>query len=338
MLAELRIVDLGVIGEASIELSPGFTAVTGETGAGKTMIVTGLALLVFLVPPLAWGGGWSDWLYRACVLLIIACPCALVIATPVSIVAGLTALARRGVLIKGGAHLESIGRLAALAVDKTGTITEGKPRVQSVEPLGAASEAEVLRLAAAVDVHSSHPLARAVVEHAAARGVAFPRAGQYQARPGRGAQGTVDGHPYFVGNHRFTHELGICSEDIERRLAAGIKSTGGRVRLHICGNTRKLLPLMGQVGADLVDLDSPSPLDEARAAMGPTQVLLGNLDPVRTLRDGTPETVTAAISHCYAGAGPCFIVGAGCEIARGTPEANVHALVEFARRHVPGQG
>src|SRR5690606_28960258 len=112
------------------------------------------------------GGGWSDWLYRACVLLIIACPCALVIATPVSIVAGLTALARRGVLIKGGAHLESIGRLSALAVDKTGTITEGKPRVQSVEPLGAASEDEVLRLAAAVDVHSSHPLANAVVAHA----------------------------------------------------------------------------------------------------------------------------------------------------------------------------
>jgi MtaA/CmuA family methyltransferase len=119
----------------------------------------------------------------------------------------------------------------------------------------------------------------------------------------------------------------------EQRLVAGIRSAGGRVRLHICGNTRKLLRFMGQAGADLVDLDSPSPMDEARAAMGPRQALLGNLDPVRTLRDGTPESVTDAIAACYAGAGPRYIVGAGCEIARETPEANVHALIAFARAH-----
>ncbi len=185
-----------------------------------TPIVTGIALLIFLVPPLLFGGDWSDWLYRACVLLIIACPCALVISTPVSIVAGLTALARRGVLVKGGAHLEAIARLDALALDKTGTITEGRPTVQGVEIVGPISEADILRLAAAIDAHSSHPLARAVVEHAHRRGVAFPRALDYQNRSGRGAQGFIDGHAYFVGNHRFTHELGVCSEDIERRLAA----------------------------------------------------------------------------------------------------------------------
>jgi len=185
-----------------------------------TPVVTAVALLVFLVPPLAVNGDWNVWLYRACVLLIIACPCALVISTPVSIVAGLTALARRGVLVKGGAHLETIGRLKALAVDKTGTITEGKPKVQGVESVGSATEGDILRIAAGIDDHSAHPLAKAVVAHAQERQVAFMRAENYQARSGRGAEGRVDGHDYFVGNHRFTHELGVCSEDVERRLSA----------------------------------------------------------------------------------------------------------------------
>jgi Cd2+/Zn2+-exporting ATPase len=193
-----------------------------------TPIVTVVALLIFLVPPLAFHGEWSVWLYRACVLLIIACPCALVISTPVSIVAGLMALARRGVLVKGGAHLEAVARLRALAVDKTGTITEGRPAVQGVDIIGQHTEEDILRFAAAVDAHSSHPLAAAVVRHAEKRGVKFERARDYQNRSGRGAQGFIDGHAYFVGNHRFTHELGVCSEDIERRLAA-IESKGQSV-------------------------------------------------------------------------------------------------------------
>lgn len=185
-----------------------------------TPAVTVLALLIFLIPPLLMDGDWSTWLYRSCVLLIIACPCALVISTPVSIVAGLTALARRGVLVKGGAHLETIGRLKGLAVDKTGTITEGKPKVIGVETLGTSTEADVLRIAAAIDDHSAHPLSKAVVAQARERKIEFNRAENYQARSGRGAEGFVDGHAYFVGNHRFTHELGVCSQDIENRLAA----------------------------------------------------------------------------------------------------------------------
>lgn len=193
-----------------------------------TPAVTLVALLVFLIPPLFMNGDWSEWLYRACVLLIIACPCALVISTPVSIVAGLTALAKRGVLVKGGAHLEAIAKLKALAIDKTGTITEGKPTVQGVEPLGQNTEQQVMRIAAAIDAHSAHPLAKAVVAHADQNRVEYPRAENYQNRTGRGAEGVVDGHPHFVGNHRFTHELGVCSEDVERRLAA-IESRGHSV-------------------------------------------------------------------------------------------------------------
>ncbi|HVT71941.1 MAG TPA: heavy metal translocating P-type ATPase [Lacunisphaera sp.] len=185
-----------------------------------TPAITAVALLVFLVPPLLLHSDSSTWLYRACVLLIIACPCALVISTPVSIVAGLTALARQGVLVKGGAHLETIGRLQALAVDKTGTITEGKPRVQSVELVAAKSPRDVLHIAAAIDDHSAHPLARAVVAYARDQNTPYTRAEGYQNRSGRGAEGVVDGHAYFVGNHRFAHQLGVCSEELERRLAA----------------------------------------------------------------------------------------------------------------------
>ena len=178
-----------------------------------------LALLVGLVPPLLFGAGWMDWIYRALVLLVIACPCALVISTPVSVISGLTAMARRGVLIKGGAYLEALGGLRVLAVDKTGTITEGKPRVFEVLPFNSVQAADVLRIAAAIDTHSTHPLAQAVVRHAEELNVAFYPAENYQAKTGRGAEATIAEHSYFVGNHRFAHELGVCSEKLETTLA-----------------------------------------------------------------------------------------------------------------------
>jgi len=178
-----------------------------------------LALLVALVPLLSAGGEWMAWAYRALALLVIACPCALVIATPVSIVSGLTALARRGVLIKGGAYLEAVGRLRALAVDKTGTITQGKPRVTSVLPLTNLSEEEVLARSAAIDCHSTHPLAVAVVAEAKERGVTFEAALNYESLSGRGAQGMIGGHPHFIGNHKLAHGLGVCSPELEDRLA-----------------------------------------------------------------------------------------------------------------------
>ena len=190
-----------------------------------TPAVTVAALLVFLVPPLLMGGAWPVWLYRACALLIIACPCALVISTPVSIVASLAALAGRGVLIKGGAHLESLARLRSIAVDKTGTITEGKPRVLDVIPWGDKTADEVVCLAASIDEHSSHPLAQAIVIYAYDRKIVLMPADNYQASSGRGGEAVIEGHRYFVGNHRFTHELGVCSPDLEKRLAE-IEATG----------------------------------------------------------------------------------------------------------------
>jgi len=189
-----------------------------------TPVVMVLAILVCLIPG-AITGDWSIWFYRSLVLLVIACPCALVISTPVSVVSGLTAMARRGVLIKGGAYLEIVGKLRALAVDKTGTITRGRPEVTEVIPLTEKSSEEIVKIAGAIDTHSDHPIAIAITDYAKAQNIELSSATSYQSQTGRGADGTLDGHHYFVGNHRYTHELGVCSEEIESRLH-GVESKG----------------------------------------------------------------------------------------------------------------
>jgi len=119
----------------------------------------------------------------------------------------------------------------------------------------------------------------------------------------------------------------------ERKLIEGIKASGALVRLHICGSTRRLFSWMGQLDADIVDLDYPAPIAEARAAMGERQMLLGNIDPVRVLRDGTPESIEAALAECHRQAGKRYITGAGCEVPRGTPAANVNAMRRYAESH-----
>ncbi len=177
-----------------------------------------LAIVLAIAPPLLFAQPWDVWIYRALVMLVIACPCALVISTPVSVVSGLTAMARAGVLIKGGAYLEALASLRALAVDKTGTITEGKPRVQEAIPWNNTSLPEIIRIAATLDVQSSHPLAQAVVAYATEQGVALDTATDFQSITGRGAKGSIGGHAYFVGNHRLAHELGVCTPELETKL------------------------------------------------------------------------------------------------------------------------
>lgn len=176
------------------------------------------AILAFIVPPLAFGQDWNVWFYRALVLLVVACPCALVLATPVSIVSGLTAMARRGVLVKGGAFLEALGRLRAIAVDKTGTITEGRPRVLKIVTLEETTEQELLSVAASIERLSSHPLAQAVIEFAQSKNIAIKEAVDFENVVGKGAQASIESHDYFVGNHRMAHELGVCTPELESQL------------------------------------------------------------------------------------------------------------------------
>jgi MtaA/CmuA family methyltransferase len=123
----------------------------------------------------------------------------------------------------------------------------------------------------------------------------------------------------------------------EKQLVEGIHAAGPHVRLHICGNTRRILKGMGETQSDIVDLDSFSPLDEGRAQMGPGQVLGGNLHPVSLLLNGSPEGVREATALCHRGAGNRYIVAAGCEIPRGTPHENLIAMGEYARSHRPEQ-
>src|SRR5690606_9854691 len=170
------------------------------------VVATALGLLV--LPPLAGLGTWGEWFYRALVLLVVACPCALVISTPVTIVSALAGAARRGILIKGGLHLENAGRARVVAFDKTGTLTTGTPAVTAVVPLGGAATTEVIRLAAAAERRSEHPLALAIVRHAEEMGLDVPAATDTEALPGRGVRARIDGAEVVVGNVRLLEELG----------------------------------------------------------------------------------------------------------------------------------
>lgn len=170
---------------------------------GMMLLAAGIAVL----PPLLLGGSWYTWFYEALVILVIACPCALVISTPVSIVAGLSAAARAGVLVKGGVYLEMPARVRAIALDKTGTLTLGHPEVQRVEGLDGTSEEELLRLAAALESSSEHPLARAILRRAEQDGLTVQPAQDFQAITGKGATATIDGSQYWIGSHRLVHEM-----------------------------------------------------------------------------------------------------------------------------------
>jgi Cd2+/Zn2+-exporting ATPase len=174
-----------------------------------TPVVMSVALLTAVLPPLLLGAPWSDWIYKALALLILACPCALVISTPVSIVSAIGAASRQGVLIKGGAHLEAAGTVTAVAFDKTGTLTEGTPRVTAILSFNGATQDEVLAFAAAVERDSEHPLADAVLHAAAARGVDVAAAHDFESLPGRGARAGVNGSTFYVGNTRLFEEIGV---------------------------------------------------------------------------------------------------------------------------------
>lgn len=205
-----------------------------------TPIVFAVALAVAVVPPLLLGAEWMPWIYKALVLLVIACPCALVISTPVTVVSGLAAAARAGILIKGGVYLEQGGKLRSLALDKTGTITQGKPEVMDVLPLQGDALSH-LQLAAALADRSDHPVSTAVSRHwqSEALGLGLSSVSEFEALAGRGTKGRIDGKWYYLGNHRLVEELRICSDATEQVLS---KLEGeGKTAVVLCDETAPLL-------------------------------------------------------------------------------------------------
>ena len=173
---------------------------------------------VAIVPPLLSGGSWSEWVYKGLAVLLIGCPCALVISTPAAIAAGLSSGARRGLLIKGGAVLEKLGRVTMVALDKTGTLTEGRPQVTDIVGIGR-SEREVLALAAALETGSSHPLAKAILAQAAEQSVTIPAVSASAAVNGKGVVGTADGLELFLGSPSAAEARGARLDTISEQIS-----------------------------------------------------------------------------------------------------------------------
>ena len=236
-----------------------------------TPVVFVFALAVALIPPLFMGGVWFDWVYRALVLLVVACPCALVISTPVTIVSGLAAAARKGILVKGGVYLESGHKLDFLALDKTGTLTHGKPVQTDYMPLDPAYQDTAVLLAASLAARSDHPVSLAVAKAAVDKNLQLSAVDKFAALTGRGVRGEMDGQLYHLGNHRLVEELGLCSPALEETLDALEKQ--GKTVVLLCAASG---PLALFAVADTVKASSREAIRELHELGVKTLMLTGD--------------------------------------------------------------
>jgi len=237
-----------------------------------------LAFLVATIPPL-FLGNWTAWFYQSMVVLLISCPCALVISTPVTVTAALTSAARKGVLIKGGTYLEAAARIRAVAFDKTGVLTKGEPEVRRVIPLNGYSVESVLRLLGSIEQRSEHPFARAIARYVKANGITTEAATNIEALPGKGAQGVVDGGRFWVGSTRLAREMKLTDESLAHLEGA---ANGSMIA---CGTDKELVALVEI--QDSVRPEAASVLKSLRAAGVEKLVML----------TGDSSTVAAAVGQ-----------------------------------------
>ncbi|GAB3245120.1 heavy metal translocating P-type ATPase [Chitinimonas naiadis] len=293
-----------------------------------TPVVFAIALAVAVLPPMLMYGGWFDWVYKALVLLVIACPCALVISTPVSIVSGLAAAARHGILIKGGVYLEEGRKLKWLALDKTGTITHGKPVLTDTVLLEQVDGLDAVQIATSLAARSDHPVSLAIAEAGELAGVVLLEVGDFAALPGRGVRGVVGGVPYQLGNHRLIHELGVCSDELEAQLGA-LEEVGKTVIL--LTNGRRVLALFAV--ADTVKQSSRHAIQTLHSLGIKTVMLTGdNPHTARAIADQVgideargdqlPEDKQLAI-QTYALEGTVGMVGDGINDAPALARADI---------------
>lgn len=270
-----------------------------------TPAVFAIAMAVAVLTPFLMGLTWLEAIYKALVLLVIACPCALVISTPVTVVSGLAAGARRGILIKGGTYLEDARLLKAVALDKTGTITEGKPKLVQWRVWGAGDEAAAQQMAASLAGRSDHPVSKAIIQGLEEPG---PEAENFKALPGRGVEGVVNGARLVLGNHRLIHEQGLCTPELEAELA--IHEKQGRT-VTLLADDLRVLALFAV--ADTIRETSKQAIVDLKA-LGVTSVML----------TGDNTATAKAIAAL-----------AGIDDARGDllPEAKLDAIKEMQKRY-----
>jgi Cd2+/Zn2+-exporting ATPase len=193
-----------------------------------TPLVVGVAIVAAVVVPLVGGGAWEVWFVRGLTLLVLACPCAFVISTPVSVVSGITSAARHGVLVKGGSHLEAMGDLEAVALDKTGTLTTGELAVTDVVPLNDNTERDVLRCARGLEARSEHPIGEVIVDHAAAESVEADGIDDFESITGKGVRATLGGTPHYAGKPGLFEELGFDLSHVHAATDGGVVTTRSR--------------------------------------------------------------------------------------------------------------
>jgi Cd2+/Zn2+-exporting ATPase len=291
-----------------------------------TPIVFVVAIVVAVVPPLVDAGSFRDWLYRALVLLVLACPCALVISTPVTVVAGLGGAARRGILIKGGVHLENARRLRTVALDKTGTLTVGRPQLIDLVNLSDRPDDELLQIAASIEAHSEHPVAHAI---AAAHTGARLTVSDVEAIPGRGIVATVDGRIHRLGNHSLVEHAGVCTPELEARLAAF--ESEAKTAIVLLDHTG---PLAILTVADEVKPTSLDAVTDLRRLGIATVMLTGDNQRTATAiaarvgiadarGDLLPDDKLAAITDLVAQQGPVGMIGDGVNDAPALARADL---------------
>jgi len=299
---------IALVEEAQAQKAPAQAFVERFAAIYTPAVIAG-AVLIAAVPPLFLGQPAWPWIYRALVLLVIACPCALVISTPVAVVCGLARAARAGVLIKGGKFLEALGQLKALAFDKTGTLTRGAPEVMEVRPVNGTDPREVLRLAAAVEAQSEHSLAAAILRAARAQGIPWPEATGFTAVTGKGAYAEVNGQRYHLGSHRYAEELGVCNGHIEKHLQM-LEAAGQTPAILSDGN--RVLGILGL--ADQIRDAAPETLAGLRRlGLGPFVMLTGDVR-------GTAEAIARQ-------------VGVDAVRAELLPDQKVAVIKELVREH-----
>ncbi len=266
-----------VVEEAQTKKAPMQTAVE-RFARYYTPSVFALAVAIACVPPVILGAPFAGWFYRALVLLVIACPCALVISTPVTLACAMTNAARNGILIKGGKHLELLAHVRAIAFDKTGTLTHGRPTVTDIVALDSLPAPEILRIAAAAELHSEHHLADALLRKAGESGIRLTDLAteDFSSITGKGVSTRVNGATYIVGNHLLMEELGVCSPAVEKELFA-LERMGKTVV--VLSDTRRVLGLIAI--SDEIRSESRHIIDELHSA-GVDHVVLLTGDNKRT--------------------------------------------------------